>query len=178
MPFPNPSRGTRLFLLRLTLIALAAFVLRLAVSFQLMDSYPPATNPAPGTDNFTYDRQAQEIVKNGYAKFLNDGFYFQPFYATVFLPAIYLIWGTGESRIIGVVLAQSILGALCVWLSGYAAARVFNRRAGLIAALLLGLDRMHIFYTPFTLIEPLQGFWMSLLFFLSVEAVKRQNASL
>jgi hypothetical protein len=68
-----------------------------------------------------------------------------------------------------------LLGAGTVWLAGLIAAKCFNRRTGLIAAALLALARFHIFYSPFLLIAVLQGFWLTLLTYLTLRAMERRS---
>ncbi len=57
---------------------------------------------------------------------------------------------------------------------GLAFAGIFGRRAGLIGAALLALCRMHIFYTPFTLIATIQAFWVVALLYAAVLAARKR----
>jgi len=135
-----------------------ALGLRLGVCLQLCPE-PFVTNPAVVTDMATYRRLALEIAHGQ----IPSHFYYQPFYYAVFLPAIYALWGPGPW---GPALVQMALGTATVWLSGLATARLFGRRAGLLAALVLALARFQVFYVPFLLLEVLQAFWLSLIVYL------------
>ncbi len=163
---PGPSRHRR-FRFILGAVVLAALVLRLAVSAQLRQTYAPVTQPAPGTDTRTYQTFARQILDGEYD--FSDGFYYQPFYYAAFLPVVYGFCGRGPW---GVIICQSLLGAAAVWLTGLAFAHLFGRRAGILAAVLLALCRMHIFYTPFTLIAALQTFWMAAICYCAVRAAR------
>ena len=150
-------------------IVLVALVLRLAVSAQLLNGYWPVRNPARDTDTGHYQYLAGQVLDGKYD--YSQGFYFQPFYYTVYLPVVYTVFGRGPW---GVIIVQALLGAACVWLTGLAFARLFGKKAGIMAAGLLALCRLHIFYTPFTLIACLQTFWLCLIFYCAVRAVQRR----
>ncbi len=156
------NRRTRNFLLGLAALALLGLLLRLKLSFDLQHS-PAVQQPSRGTDMATYFRLAQEILRGDWP----EHFYFQPFYYAVFLPLLFLLAGL---RAWSVMLAQALLGAACVWLTGLVGARLYGRRAGLAAAALLALARFHILYTPFMLFEVLQSFWLVLLLHLCLRA--------
>lgn len=156
----NRAGRSRDFLLALGAIVLMALGLRLAVCLQLC-AQPFVEHPAVGTDMETYRRLALQIAQGD----LPTHFYYQPFYYAVFLPAIYRIAGSGPW---GPALAQVALSTAAVWLTGLAAARLFGRRAGLAAAILLALARFQMFYVPFLLLEVLQTFWISLILYLGI----------
>lgn len=157
-------RSTRTFYCLLALICIAAFSLRLVTGLELQ-STSAVSDPASTTDMATYIRLADEVLEQK----LPEHFYYQPFYYAVFLPAIMFVCGTIT---VPLIIAQAILGTATVWLSGIVAARIFGRVAGLTAALLLTLYRPHIFYTPFALIAVLQSFWVILLLFLTLYALR------
>jgi len=162
------SVRTSQFLRLLAVISAVALALRLGVSVQLA-RHPSVTTPASVTDMATYLALGREIAGGQLPK---DGFYYQPFYYSVFLPAIFRVFGQSHW---GIVIIQAILGAATVWLTGLVGARLFGRRTGLLAACLLALARFHIFYTPFALIAVLQAFWLSLLAFSVVAALRRDT---
>lgn len=157
--------STRTFYCLLALLFVAAFSLRLATGLELQ-STSAVSDPASTTDMATYRHLADQIL----ARKLPDNFYYQPFYYAVFLPIIMFLFGAAALPLI---VLQATLGAATVWLSGIVAARIFGRVAGLTAALLLTLYRTHIFYTPFALIAILQSFWVILLLFLTLQALRR-----
>ncbi|MBT7303055.1 MAG: hypothetical protein HN849_26220 [Victivallales bacterium] len=159
------SLDTRRFLRILGVIAGVALLLRLFVCGELAGT-PGVASPVTASDMATYKQTAMEILKGNWPAF----FYYQPFYYAVYLPVIYLL--TMKS-VWGVLLVQSLLGAATVWLTGMTTARVFGRRAGLVAAGLLAFARFPIFYTPFLLMATLQAFWMALLLYLAVAAWRR-----
>jgi hypothetical protein len=155
----------RKFLYVIGAITLVAWLLRLYVGWQLMDSDSAVERPHIQTDMATYFKNAKAVADGTYD--YSEGFYYQPFYYTVFLPLTFKIFGAGAK---GVVIVQSLLGAACVFLAGLSAAMLFGKRAGIVAAALLALARMHIFYTPYMLMAVLQSFWMVLLFYISIIA--------
>jgi 4-amino-4-deoxy-L-arabinose transferase-like glycosyltransferase len=167
---PALSPRSKHFVKWLLAITAAALILRLIVSAQLAAGYSPVTRPAPATDMHTYMQLGAQVADGTYP--YEDGYYYQPFYYGVFLPLIYKIFGQGHWPLI---IAQSLLGAACVLLTGLAAARLFGRRAGLAAAVLLALCRFHVFYTPMALIAILQSFWISLLLYCSLIAASRKS---
>lgn len=160
---------TRRFLLCLGVVAAVGLGLRLGVCLELY-RLPSVQTPWKGTDMATYRRIALE-VRDGTCP---ERFYYQPFYYAVFLPAVHLL--TGRS-VRGVLLIQALLGTATVWLTGLVGARLFGRRSGLIAAALLALARMPVFYTPFLLIATLQSFWMALLAYVALLAWQKRSAS-
>ena len=143
-------------------IVMLALILRGVASFQ-MYSLPSVQSPSPLTDMATYMRLAGEIVAGQWP----DHFDYQPFYYSIFLPFCRFFGGDG---IAAAIVVQALLGALACLLAGLSAARLFGRRSGICAALVLAVSRMHVFYTPFMLFEVLQSFWIALLLWLSIKA--------
>jgi len=141
-------------------LVLAGLVLRVVVCCELAD-HRSVINPIESTDMATYLRLAREICSGQWP----DHFDYQPFYYTVFLPFCRLLGGDSPWPIM---VLQSILGAVAVWLTGLTTAQLFGRRAGLLAAVLLALCRTHVFYTPFALFEVLQSFLTILLLWLAL----------
>gem|GEM_PF-628235 len=169
---PEPGRRrasvrTRRFIRLLAGLTVFALLLRLLVCWQLAD-VDSVRAPWSGTDMATYRDLATAILRGHFP----DSFYYQPFYYAVFLPAVYAVFGVNHW---GPMLVQALLGAATVWLTGWLTARVFGRRAGLAAAGLLALARMHVFYTPFLLIAVLQSFWMTLLTVVVLWAWRRRG---
>ncbi len=155
--------------LGLVLAALAgvAFLIRLGVCWELRNT-PSVRHPAVVTDMATYQRLGRAIAAGDWP----DHFDYQPFYYSLFLPLFYRFWDDGAWAIM---LAQALLGAGAVWLTGLAAARLYGRRAGIAAAALLALSRFHVFYTPFLLLEVLSSFWMSLLLVAALQSWRRNR---
>ncbi|MBQ6472648.1 MAG: glycosyltransferase family 39 protein, partial [Victivallales bacterium] len=144
----------------LFLFVLTGLVLRVVVCSELA-GHRAIVNPIRDTDMATYLRLSREICSGQWP----DHFDYQPFYYTVFLPFCRLLGGDSPWPIM---LLQAIMGAAAVWLTGVAAAQLFGRRAGLLAAALLALCRAHVFYTPFALFEVMQSFWTALLLWLAL----------
>ena len=166
----RPRITKKTFLGILSVIALVGFLLRLIISAELMVSYSLVTQPSDLTDIYTYQKLSKQILDGGYD--FSKGFYYQPFYYTVFLPLIYKIGGISPWS---VVVAQSALGLGIVWLIGITFARIYGKTVGLIGALLTAVNRYLIFYTPFTLIAILQAFWMVLLLWSTVYAFNHKR---
>ena len=159
---PVSKLDSRAFLLWLGGLTLLALILRLVVCLDLSQT-ASVLNPWDGTDMATYRRVATEILGGQIPSY----FYYQPFYYSVLLPLVFGLFGVGAW---GIMTVQALLGSASVWLTGLIAARIFGRRAGLAAAVLLALARFHIFYTPFALMAVLQGFWMVLLAYTALRA--------
>ena len=163
----NLTRGRRFFWV-LGGITLLGLLLRVLVSWQLYPS-PSVQNPLVETDMATYRRLALAISQGDWPAFFD----YQPFYYTIFLPFLFFFSPSGS--LFPVVLAQILLGTASIWLCGITAGKLFGRRAGCLAALLLAASQFHIFYTPYLLLEVLQSFWMALILYWSVR-VCRTNA--
>lgn len=124
------------------------------------------TNPSAATDMATYMRLSQEVYEGKF----NGPFYYQPFYYAVFLPALKYLLGNG---IWPVLIIQSFISALTVFFAGLSAAIIAGKRAGLATAFLLTFSLIMIIYCPYQLIETLQAFWVILILFCSLNALKR-----
>ena len=146
------------------LTVLAAFLFRLAVGAQLANT-STVLNPLKVTDMATYRELALAIRHGNWP----EVFDYQPFYYTVFLPFAYLFSPTGGPW--PVIVLQALVGAAAVALTGASAARLFGRKAGILAALLLALSRFHIFYTPYLLLEVWFSFWCALTLFCTIQAI-------
>ncbi len=164
----SSRKGGTVFLF-LCLIAFLAFLLRLAVSWELAVNDPAVANPSDITDMKTYLGLADGILHGN----LPDQFYYQPFYYAVFLP-LCRIFMPGPCVLI---LAQSLLGAVTVFLAGLSAGMILGRRAALWSALLCALSSILIYFTPYALLEVLQAFWITLLFYLTLRTWKKPSLS-
>ena len=153
-------------------IALVALVLRLGTAYDLQSANEGrnAVNmPSPYTDMATYKRLA-ELISQGDFKdpfYLANSHKYQPFYNSVFLPLIYLTLGYS---IWAVLIAQSIIGAATVYLVGLSTAKIWNRQAAVIAALMAAFSQILILYTPYLLVATLQAFWLTLILYSTVTA--------
>ena len=168
-----PARSGRLHFLRnLAWISLGALVLRLIVSFELAaanNGFNSVLRPSRFTDLATYLRLSEEISRGVFP----EEFYYQPFYYAVFLPLLRLFSSGNPAWII--LFAQSLLGAVTVWLCGLIGARVWSRRAGLLAAGMTAISTPLLLYTPFAQNETLQAFLLTCLFYLSLRAMRTRK---
>ncbi len=161
------SRRNILFYVLLAAISLSGFALRYLACREIFAACELSHSPGPGTDMLTYIELSTRIFQGEF----NQAFYFQPLYYAVFLPAVYLLFNT--TGVWNVLLAQSVLGALTVWLSGISAAMLRGRRCGILAAFLCALSSMAVFYTAFALIVTLKAFLVSLMILLVLLAIRR-----
>ena len=169
-----PSCGSRDFLLRrnvktfylpLALLTLAAVVLRIIMSVQVVSTDPFAYNPPAVTDMATYHMLSRGIL-NGH---FPEEFVYQPFYYSIFLPAVKFLL---HSEYLGPAIAQSFCVGIIVWCAGLIGAMLRSRRTGLLAAFLCAFSTMLFFYVPFALIEIQQAMWFTLLLYFTLRAMK------
>lgn len=160
----SSRHGKTRFLLLLTAIAAAGFLLRLIAGIQLSAADPAVCAPASVTDMATYKTLSEQILQGTFPK----EFYYQPFYYAVFLPLIQLLTGPSDFMVL---LAQSLCGGAAVLLTGLAGARIAGKTAGILAAVLLALSRLAILYTSYRLIETTQLLWFVLLLYLTLKAM-------
>lgn len=165
------NRRTKKFLLFLLMALVVALVIRLVISADLYSfnygrnavQVPPAT-----TDMATYMDLSQRIANGTYSGEFN----YQPFYYVVALPVVNFICG---GNLWGVIWFQALLGAITCFLTGLCAAEFCGRRGGYIAAGLTMFCGIMICYTPFHLIATFQAFWIVLLFYVIILALKRRQ---
>lgn len=162
----SSRKGGTVFLF-LCLIAFLAFLFRLAVSWELAANDPAVGNPSNITDMKTYLLLADGILRGDFPRL----FYYQPFYYAVFLPLCRL-FTTGPYVLIFV---QSLLGAATVFLAGLSAGMILGRRAALWSAILCALSSILIYFTPYALMEVLQAFWITLLFYLTLRTWRKPS---
>lgn len=171
--FPEHGKGvdTELTMIRkyffplLLFFVCAGFLLRLEVCRELLISDVQVSNPSLYTDMATYKELSEKVAKGEF----KGEFYYQPFYYAVFLSVIKKLFGTG---VWPVILAQCLLSVLTIWLSAICASRIWGRTASLITAFLTVFSEALILYTPYHLIATLQAFWMALILFLSINAIR------
>ncbi len=159
------------FILVLCLLAVTAFIARMAVSIELHNyngGMNSVTAPSPSTDMRTYMSLSELVAQGEYSK----PFKYQPFYYAVFLAMLKILFG---NSVWIVIVAQSILGAATVYISGLSAAKIWGKNSGVITAGLLAFCSVLIIYTPFHLIVTLQTFWIALLFYACILAIRHRN---
>lgn len=147
-----------------------AFLLRLLVCGELSGT-TAVVRPSDATDMATYKTLALAILHGHWP----NVFDYQPFYYTVFLPLAYFF--SPDGGVWPVLLMQSLLGACTSLLTAAATARLFGKKAGWCAGLLLALSRFHIFYTAFLLLEVCFAFWTSLVLYAAVRTLEEPKLS-
>ncbi|MFN3167342.1 MAG: ArnT family glycosyltransferase [Phycisphaeraceae bacterium] len=165
-----PAIGTKRLLTLLIAITIVAAGLRLGMTCAFVGlSAPPDVGASP--DQGEYDAVLQQLIAgNGYAK--HDG---QPTArrapGTVFtvLP-VYAATGGSYAATRLLIIALSSVTCLLV---GLTVARLFNPRAGLIAAGVLAVIPGHTYYAMHLLSEAPFGFWLALAVYLTVLAMQR-----
>ena len=153
-------------------IAFAGMILRLFVSFELLQNDPATTNPPVETDMATYIALADGILQGKFP----ETFYYQPFYYTVFLPFCRLAGSSGGCAVTAIL--QSILGGITVFLAGRSAMRIAGLSGGIFCSLLTAFSAIHIYFTAYALLEIVQAFFVTLLFDLTLTLFYRQNGKL
>lgn len=156
------------FVKYLVFLSVLAFFIRMIASFEMNSATELISHPPKGTDMETYLQFATSVLKGEW----NQEFYYQPFYYSVFLPIVFFIFGIGST---GLIIVQSLLGALTVFVLGLTAAKAAGRLIGLLSAFFLTFYQYHILYTPFALIVVLQTFFLVLTFYLVLEAYKKKS---
>ncbi len=164
-----PRRVKRCFFVRnLWLITLGAFILRLAVSFELAamnGGRNSVISPSRFTDLATYIDLSKQIAEGTYS----GEFYYQPYYYAVFLPILRILFG-GSPYV--VIFFQSVAGALAAFFAGLTAKWLLNRTAGYWAAIFTAVSTPLLLYTPYCQNETLQAFHLSLLAYCCVRMVQ------
>lgn len=168
--FDRQCRGRR-FGLWLAAVTGLALILRALLCLTLADTMLVREPPAV-TDMATYLRLARDIRAGQWPACFD----YQPFYYTIFLPLALLLAPAGS--LWPILLGQTLLGSAAVWLTGWSAARLYGRRAGILAALLLALSQFHLLYTPFVLLEVLQSFWMAAILAIGLLALRHNHGGL
>jgi len=159
------------YIIILALITFMALALRLIAGWQMYKTVPGVQNPISQTDMYTYFKYAKEFSEGTYDSH-GGAYYYQPFYSAVFLRFLFTLFGSDP---LAIVIAQALMGAFTVLLTGLIGARMGGKKAGIIAALILTIFRNHILYTPFALIAILQTFLITLTVYLAFLAFDRRK---
>jgi len=115
----------------------------LALTVRLLYLWESSDNPtftSPIVDSRTYDNTARELAEQGR---LGYQFFWQPFFYPFVLAGLYKLSG---SSILFAKICQAAVGALTCALTGYLGTRVFDRRTGVLAGLLLAFYGPAFFY--------------------------------
>ncbi len=153
----------------LAILALTAVVLRIVMTVEVVNTDPFAYNPPDVTDMATYHALSRGILHGVFPA----EFVYQPFYYTVFLPAVKFLL---RSEYLSVGIAQSVCVGVIVWFAGLTGAMLRSRMTGLVAAALCAVSTMLFFYVPYALIEIQQAMWFTLLLYFTLRAMKTGRA--
>ena len=159
------------FNLLLIVISVLGFLIRLLVCKDIFENDFLSYAPPSFTDMYTYLQLSESIISGNF----HHPFFYQPFYYVVFLPLVHFLTGDGIWHIL---LVHSLLGAATIWLTGMTTAYAGGRRAGIIAAILMAVPFMPIFYTAYILIATLKTFLVVLLLFIVSLAIKKRDTAL
>ncbi len=159
---------SRQFIRWLLVISAVALLLRLVAGWELSET-PFVATPPIETDMATYQRLGQMFHTGQWPKVFD----YQPFYYAVFLPLVWLF--TPSAPVMPVIAAQALVGAATIWLTGLSAARLFGRKAGLLAAAILALSKFHIFYSCFFLLEVWFAFWAAAVLYCLIRTLDRNS---
>ena len=143
-------------------IAAAGMVLRLLVSWELLQNDPATVSPPAETDMATYITLADRVLQGVFP----ESFYYQPLYYTLFLPLCRLAGPSSGPAVTAVL--QSILGGMIIFITGRSAMRIGGIASGIFASLATAFSAILIYFTPYALLEILQTFFVVSLFDLTL----------
>ena len=152
----------------LIIFTVLAFLIRIEVIRSLLVFDLNVLYPSHVTDMYTYHNLASKIVADSYSQ----PYIYQPFYYAVFLSSIFKIF---SENILYVLLTQAMLGALTVFFAAQSAKKLWNRKAGLMTAILLTFSQILIFYTSYLLIVTVQAFLITMLLYFSLTAYSKKG---
>lgn len=166
----SPSNWRFIALLCAVMVAAAGLRLGMTIAFVGLDA-PPDVGASP--DQAEYDAILQQLAAGkGYANAQGQPTARRaPGMVFTLLPA-YLISGGSYAAVR--LLLITLSAATCL-LVGLTVARIFNRRAGLLAAATLALLPGHAYYAMHLLSEAPFGLWFALAIYLSVVAIQREE---
>jgi tetratricopeptide (TPR) repeat protein len=146
-------------------IALGIFFLALCVRyFYLYESSANPTFEAPISDPMTYHRLAQQLAEG---KDMTGEFFWQPLFYPLFLAVVYYF---SDLSIVCAKSVQVILGGFTCILTYFLAKRIFGRRAGILAAVIVSLYGPLIFFETELLAAGWASFWSLVLILLFLKA--------
>ncbi|HUV36830.1 MAG TPA: glycosyltransferase family 39 protein, partial [Patescibacteria group bacterium] len=145
---------------------IAALAIRLVYLGEMSDS---PTFRVPVVDAENYDTIARAIAFGGE---INEKLFWQGPLYPLFLAMVYKI---GGGSIIAAKVAQIVLGALTCVLVLFIGARIFDRKAGVIAAAITALCGPLIFFEQELLATGWAAFWSAALIFLILETDRRRS---
>lgn len=162
---PPESRWTRFG------IPVGIFLLALLVRVAyLIDSADHPAFTIPISDAQTYDECARRWIGGGG---MDIQFFWQPFFYPFWLGCVYALDG---GSVLGVRILQAILGALTCVLTYALGRRLFDRRTGIVAALITALYGPLIFHESELLAAGLATLWTPILLLLFLQVRARPTA--
>jgi len=152
------------------LISVGIFVLALFV--RLLYLYQSSANPSfgyPIVDSGNYDSLARSLAAG---EAMSEQFFWQPFFYPFFLSIVY--WA-GNSSIICAKVIQVLLGCVTCLLTYHLGKRIFDRTAGIIAAVITALYGPLIFFEAELLASGWAAFWAVILILLFLESSSKRS---
>jgi len=146
-------------------IVLGIFFLALCVRyFYLYESSANPTFEAPISDSQTYHSLASELVEG---QGMTREFFWQPLFYPIFLAVVYYF---SDLSIFCVKNVQVILGCFTCVLTYFLAKKIFGRRSGILAAVIVSLYGPLIFFESELLAAGWASFWSVALILLFLKA--------
>ena len=109
-----------------------SLAVRVFAAYQMYESVPGVQEPIAATDMDTYIKYGKQFKEGTYTEF-QSAYYYQPFYSAVFLKGLFTVF---DDSIFSIVMAQALLGALTVLLTGLIGSLLCGRKVGLGAAVI------------------------------------------
>ena len=156
-------------------VIVGLFLIALAV--RLVYLYDSSDNPTfhqPIVDAGSYNEMARSVAAGAP---IDERFFWQPFFYPAFLSVVYALSG---SSILVARVVQAVLGAVTCVLTCCLGERLFDRRAGLLAGLIVAFYGPLIFFETELLATGWAAFWavVLLLLFLRARATRGAASSL
>ncbi|MCJ7778914.1 MAG: tetratricopeptide repeat protein, partial [Sedimentisphaerales bacterium] len=150
--------------------AIVVGIFLLAFGVRLVYLLESSANPSfemPTVDSAIYDNMARSVA-NG--KPMNDNFFWQPFLYPVFLSVIYSV---SNSSIICAKIIQVLLGSITCSLTYLLGKRIFDRDAGIIAAIMTAFYGPLIFLDGELVANSWETLWYVVLILLILKAASK-----
>jgi Flp pilus assembly protein TadD len=140
----------------------------LAVCVRLLYLYESSTFPtfeALSLDSVSYDRLGRQLLDGGG---ITDKFFWQPLFYPLFLAALYSLI---DASVVCVKFVQVLLGGFTCIMTYFLGKRIFGKRAGIVAAVMLSLYGPLIFFECELLATGWAAFWSVALILLFLRAI-------
>ena len=147
----------------------------LAVCVRLLYLYESSTYPtfeALSLDSVSYDRLGRQLIDGGG---MTDKFFWQPLFYPLFLAAVYFFI---DASVVCVKFVQVLLGGFTCVMTYYLGKRIFGKRAGIGAAVMVSLYGPLIFFECEILSTGWAAFWSVALVLLFLRAIDTDNLTI